>query len=90
MEMMNKPAYQELTQANIPEPQTQVVASYILNWSQFATRDDLSRLEEDMRQLESRLLLWLVGIFLTLLALLGGSVTIALNFTAIVSALQDF
>ena len=33
---------------------------------------------------------WMVGISLALLALLGGLVTIALNFTAIVSALQEF
>ncbi len=48
MEMMNKAAYQELTQANMREPQAQVVASHILDWLQFATRDDLSRLRKGM------------------------------------------
>ena len=83
MAMMNKAAYQELTQANMPEPQTQVAVSYIRDWSQFATRDELSRLES---RLERRM----DGIFQALLALLGGLVTIALNVTAIVSALQNF
>ena len=35
------------------------------DWSQFATKDDLSHLE-------SRLIRWMVGIFLTFLGLLGG------------------
>ena len=87
MGMTDKAAYQELAQANISEPQAQVVALHILDWSQFATRDDLTWLEEGMRQLESRLVLWMVGIFP---ALLRCSETIALNFTAMVSALQDF
>ena len=90
MAMMNKAAYQELTQANMPEPQTQVAVSYIRDWSQFATRDELSRLGKGMSQLESRLVRRMDGIFQALLALLGGLVTIALNVTAIVSALQEF
>ena len=90
MAMMNKAAYQELTQANMPEPQTQVAVSYIRDWSQFATRDELSRLGKGMSQLESRLVRRMDGIFQALLALLGGLVTIALNVTAIVSALQNF
>ena len=61
--MMNKAAYQELTQANMPEPQTQVAVSYIRDWSQFATRDELSRLGKGMSQLESRLVRRMDGIF---------------------------
>ena len=81
MEMINKAAYQELTEVGMPEPQAQAVAGHIPDWSQFATKDDLS-------QLETRLVRWLVGIFLTFLALLAGLVTISLNVTAIVNVLQ--
>ncbi len=50
-------------------------------WSQTATKDDLSHLE-------SRLIRWMVEIFLTFLALLGGLVTIVLNVMAYANALQ--
>ncbi len=75
------------------------------DWSQFATKDDLekglsrlesrldqgmSRLRTDMSQLETRLVRWMVGIYLTFLALLAGLVTISLNVTAIVNGLQRF
>ena len=65
MEMINKAAYQDLTEVGMPEAQAQAVAAHIPDWSQFATKDDLS-------QLESRLIRWMVGIFLTFLGLLGG------------------
>ena len=42
----------------------EVIAAHT-DWSQFATKHDLS-------QLESRLIRWMVGIFLTFLGLLGG------------------
>ena len=108
--MINKAAYQELTQAGMPAAQAQAVAAHIPDWSQFATRDDLakgmsqldtrltqglsqldtrlSQLDTRMSQLEVRLVRWLVGIFLTFLALLAGAVTLSLNVTAIVTALQ--
>ena len=65
MEMINKAAYQDLTEVGMPEAQAQAVAAHIPDWSQFATKDDLSHLE-------SRLIRWMVGIFLTFLGLLGG------------------
>ena len=63
--MINKAAYQDLTEVGMPAAQAQAVAAHIPDWSQFATKDDLS-------QLESRLIRWMVGIFLTFLGLLGG------------------
>ena len=57
------------------------------DWSQFATKDDL---EKGLSRLETRLVRWMVGIFLTFLALLAGLVTISLNVTAIVNGLQRF
>ena len=36
-----------------------------------------------MSQLESRLIRWMVGIFLTFLALLGGLVTLSLNIAGL-------
>ena len=67
-----------------PTP-AEAIASYIPDWSQFATKDDrakgMSQLRNDMSQMESRLVRWLVGIFLTFLALLGGLVTMILNPT---------
>ena len=115
MEMINKAAYQDLTEGGMPAAQAQAVAAHIPDWSQFATKDDLakgmsqldtrltqglsqmdtrltqglSQLDTRMSQMEVRLVRWLVGIFLTFLALLGGVVTLSLNVTAIVNALQN-
>ena len=117
MEMINKAAYQDLTEGGMPAAQAQAVAAHIPDWSQFATKDDLakgmsqldtrltqglsqldtrmsqldtrmSQMDTRMSQMEVRLVRWLVGIFLTFLALLGGVVTLSLNVTAIVTALQ--
>ena len=104
MEMINKAAYQDLTEGGMPAAQAQAVAAHIPDWSQFATKDDLakgmsqldtrltqgmSQLDTRMSQMEVRLVRWMVGIFLTFLALLGGLVTIALNVTVIVNTLQN-
>ncbi len=83
MEMMNKVAYQALREADMPDAQAQVVAAHLPDWSQFATKRDL-------HQLENRLIRWMVGIFLTFFALLGGSVTVVLNLTAVLNALRGF
>ncbi len=72
MEMIPKAAYQDLKEARMPDAQAQAVAAHVPDWSQFATKQDLS-------QLESRLIRWMVGIFLTFLALLGGLMTLSLN-----------
>ena len=93
MEMINKAAYQDLTEVGMPEAQAQAVAAHIPDWSQFATKDDLekglSQLDTRMSQSESRLIRWMVGIFLTFLGLLGGLVMIALNVTVIINTLQN-
>jgi len=87
MEMINKVAYQDLKAVGMEDAQAQVVASHIPDWSQFATKQDMSRLEsrldQKMSQLESRLIRWMVGIFLTFLALLGGLVTLSLNIAGL-------
>ena len=57
------------------------------DWSQVATKDDLSqlesrltqsmsRLEQHIDRISDRLVWWLVGISLTFLVLLGGMVTL--------------
>ncbi len=90
MEMLNKTAYEDLRQVGLAEDQAIAIASHLPDWSQFATKQDLGRLRQDMSRLrqdlhqdmsrlESRLVRWMVGIFLTFLALLGGLVTLALN-----------
>ncbi len=101
MEMLNKTAYEDLRQVGLAEDQAIAIASHLPDWSQFATKQDLGRLRQDMSQdlgqlrqdlgqlrqdtsqglaqLESRLIRWMVGIFLTFLALIGGLVTLALN-----------
>ena len=90
MEMINKTAYRDLQEVGMEDTQAQAVASHIPDWSQFATKQDMSRLRQDMSDLESRLrqdmsglesrlIRWMVGIFLTFLALLGGLVTLSLN-----------
>ena len=100
MEMINKAAYQDLTEVGMPEAQAQAVAAHIPDWSQFATKDDLAKgmsqldtrmiqLNTRMSQSESRLIRWMVGIFLTFLGLLGGLVMIALNVTVIMNTLQN-
>ncbi len=73
VKMINQDAYQDLTAAGM------AVASHIPDWSQFATKRDMSQLRQDMKQLESRLIRWMVGIFLTFLALLGRLITLSLN-----------
>ena len=87
MEMMNKVAYQELQAAGMEDGQAQVVAAHIPDWSQFATKQDMSQLgnqlDSKMSQLESRLIRWMVGIFLTFLALLGGLITLTLNIAGL-------
>ena len=72
MEMINRVAYQELKELGMEDAQAQTIASHIPDWSQFVTKQDMS-------QLESRIIRWMVGIFLTFLALLGGLITLSLN-----------
>jgi len=76
MEMINKSAYEDLRSAGMAEEQAQVIATHIPDWSQFATKTDLER---GLSQLESRLIRWMVGIFLAFLGLLGGLITISLS-----------
>ena len=81
--MINKAALTDLKAVGMDDAQAEAVASHVPDWSQFATKQDMNRLEsrlhQDMSQLESRLIRWMVGIFLTFLALLGGLITLSLN-----------
>ena len=85
--MINKAAYRDLQAAGMDDAQAQVVASHIPDWSQFATKQDMSQLgnqlDSKMSQLESRLIRWMVGIFLTFLALLGGLTALSLNIAGL-------
>ncbi len=71
-EMINKAAYEDLKAAGVEEAQAMAIEAHVPDWSRVATREDVSRLE-------SRLIRWMVGIFLTFLTLLGGLVTLSLN-----------
>ena len=59
MEMINRAAYEDLKEAGMEDPQAVAIAAHIPDWSQFATRQDLSSLESRLTQevssLESRL-----------------------------------
>ena len=44
-EMINRAAYEELRAADMPEDQAKAVAAHLPDWSQFATKQDLARLE---------------------------------------------
>ena len=44
-EMINRAAYEELRVADMPEDQAKAVAAHLPDWSQFATKQDLARLE---------------------------------------------
>ena len=84
---MDKTVYDDLMEAGFDAKRAAVLASHVPDWSQFATRQDLSQLESrlqlQMGQLESRLIRWMIGIFLTFLALLGGLITLGLNIYGI-------
>ncbi len=80
-EMINKTAYEDLKAAGMEEAQAMAIAAHMPDMSRL--HQDMSqlesRLEQKMSGLESRLIRWMVGIFLTFLALLGGLVTLSLN-----------
>ena len=52
------------------------VTSHLPAWSQFATRQDLIELRGEMSGLESRLVRWMIGIFLAMVSLLAAAVSI--------------
>lgn len=61
---LNQPAYQALRQADFNEDKAMAIAGHIPDWSQFATKSDI-------KDLESHLIRWMVGIFLTFLTVIG-------------------
>ena len=46
------------------------------DWSQFATKQDLVELRGEMSGLESRLVRWMMGIFLAMACLLAAAVSV--------------
>lgn len=72
MEMINRVAYNDLRAAGMAEDQAQTVAAHLPDWSQFATRQDLA-------QLESRLIRWMVGIFVGSVTVVGGLLTVLIT-----------
>ena len=80
--MINRTAYEELRAADMPEGQAKAVAAHLPDWSQFATRQDLAELRGDLRgemsRLESRLIRWMMGIFLATASLLAAAVSVLL------------
>jgi len=55
MEMINKAAYEDLKEAGMDDAKAIAIASHIPDWSQFATRQDLSRME-------LRIVFWMFGL----------------------------
>jgi len=53
------------------DPQAKILAVAIPNWSQFATKQDLA-------QLESRLIRWMIGIFVDGVTVIEGLLTVLL------------
>ncbi len=52
----------------MPEDQAKAVAAHLPDWSQLATKQDLVELRGE---LESRLVRWMIGIFLAMASLLA-------------------
>lgn len=63
---ISQAACNERREAEMPESQAKAIASHLPDWSQFATKEDLARLEGRVAQrlsgLESRIIRWMVGI----------------------------
>ena len=74
--MINKGDHEARTDAGMRDSPPQVFAPDVPDWSQFVTKDAL---EKSISQVESRLVRWMVGIFLTFLGILGGLITLSLN-----------
>ena len=72
-EMINRAAYKELRDADMPEDQAKALASHLPDWSQFATKQDL---KQGLAELENRLIRWMIGIFLVLASLLAAAVSV--------------
>ena len=53
------------------EDKTMAIAGHIPDWSQFATKQDILDVKSDIKDLESRLIRWMAGIFLTFLTVIG-------------------
>ena len=86
-EMINRAACHELQDAGMDIPQAAVVAAHLPDWSQFATRQDLAELRAEMDHLrielrgemsglESRLVRWMMDIFLAMASLLAVAVSV--------------
>ena len=52
-EMINRTVYRELQEAGMDAPQAGAVAAHLPDWSQFAIRQDLASIRQDLAQLET-------------------------------------
>ena len=75
-EMINRTACCALRDADIEATQAEVVAAHLPDWSQLATKQDLN---QGLAQLESRLIRWMVGIFVGSVMVVGGLLTVLLT-----------
>lgn len=55
MDKNNIALYEALCEAQMPKAQARLIASQLPDWSQFATKQDMERLEREMERLEHRL-----------------------------------
>ncbi len=69
-EMINRTAYHELQEAGMDAPQAEVVAAHLPDWSQFATKQDLTDLRADMERRLNTQTWTIVGTLVALGALL--------------------
>lgn len=59
---MNRRVYRDLREAEMEENQAEIIASHIPDWSQFATKQDITELrsefKQDIAELKSGLMRW--------------------------------
>ena len=72
---MNQEIYRELRDAEMPEAQAEALARHMPDWSQFATKADLDQLRQEMSSMETRLILWMVGVLIAGLSITGALVS---------------
>ena len=64
MEMINKTTRDALERAGMNRQQAEAIAVCVPDWSQFATKADLSRLEHKLAQGQTQMLLWMAGLLI--------------------------
>ena len=52
MEMLNKAVLNDLRDAGMSSPQAEVIAAHIPDWRQFATKEDLKEVHQELKHLK--------------------------------------